>query len=372
MIPTGGSTTATLPLPLAACVSLTLTYKASERFLNLATPALESLAAGCLWPCMPIVASLWTQKAKRWSDYFVFSASRSVFLQSHNAVFKLLESCFTATLGLNATPISSNGGVGVLLGHGLKSHSWDGSLGAPGILFLHVYRYFKGTIWITEDIISLLMDSVRAIASRGLPNGRLEKLKTTKNAMRFGRVSLAAALPRVNLVASLGASLMWLCGGLGLARSLFKELLPSLFISAHSSKLQGRSEGMVEMLQGYGLAYFALQCGAFVWGVDSSSMASNYRRIILGGHMEFIAGALDGKISLGCDSATWRAYVSRFLSLVIDCAPTWVLEADVDVLKRISRGLWRWNKGELALALLSTRGFDAMGAVAELIIENEL
>jgi len=168
VIPTGGSSTATLPLPLAAFVSLTLTYKASERFLSLVTPALESLAAGCLWPCMPIVASLWTQKAKRWSDYFVFSASRTVFLQNHNAVFKLLQSCFTATLGLNATPILSNGGAGVLLGHGLKSHSWDGSPGAPGVLFLHVYRYFKGTILIAENIISLLMDSVRAIASRGL------------------------------------------------------------------------------------------------------------------------------------------------------------------------------------------------------------
>jgi hypothetical protein len=375
VIPTGGSSTATLPLPLAAFVSLTLTYKASERFLSLVTPALESLAAGCLWPCMPIVASLWTQKAKRWSDYFVFSASRTVFLQNHNAVFKLLQSCFTATLGLNATPILSNGGAGVLLGHGLKSHSWDGSPGAPGVLFLHVYRYFKGTILIAENIISLLMDSVRAIASRGLPNERLEKLKklkTTKNTMRSGEVSLAAALLRVNLVASLGASLVWLCGGLGLVRSLFKELLPSLFISSHSSKLGGRSEGMIEMLQGYALAYFAFQCGAFVWGVDSSSMASNYHRKILGDHMGFIAGALDGKISHGYDLATWRAYVSQFLSLMIDYAPTWVLEADLDVLKRLSRGLRRWNKGELALALLGIRGFGAMGAVAELIIENEL
>lgn len=224
----------------------------------------------------------------------------------------------------------------------------------------------------TEDIISLLMDSVREIASRGLPNERLEKLKTTKNTVRSGEVSLAAALPRVNLVASLEASLVWLCGGLGLVRSLFKELLPSLFLSSHSSKLDGRSEGKIEMLQGYALADFALQCGAFVWGVDSSSMASNCHRKILWGHMEFIAGALEEKISLCCDSATWRAYISRFLSLMIDCAPTWVLEADVDVLKRPSRGLRRWNKGELALALLSIRGFGTMGAVAELIIENEL
>lgn len=47
---TGGTTLGRLPLPLAAFVSLTITYKldkASERFLNLAGPALENLAASC-------------------------------------------------------------------------------------------------------------------------------------------------------------------------------------------------------------------------------------------------------------------------------------------------------------------------------------
>jgi hypothetical protein len=49
----GLSSLGILPLPLAALVILTITYKldkASERFLNLAGPALESLAASCLWP----------------------------------------------------------------------------------------------------------------------------------------------------------------------------------------------------------------------------------------------------------------------------------------------------------------------------------
>nr|XP_017219089.1 PREDICTED: mediator of RNA polymerase II transcription subunit 33A isoform X2 [Daucus carota subsp. sativus] len=122
----GGSSPATLPLPLAAFVSLTITYKLdkdSQRFLNLAGPALESLAAGCPWPCMPIVASLWTQKAKRWSDFLIFSASRTVFLHDNGAVIQLLKSCFTAALGLKSSLTSSSGGVGPLLGHGFESQS---------------------------------------------------------------------------------------------------------------------------------------------------------------------------------------------------------------------------------------------------------
>ncbi|KOM28331.1 hypothetical protein LR48_Vigan528s000200 [Vigna angularis] len=39
------------------------------------------------------------------------------------------------------------------------------------------------------------------------------------------------------------------------------------------------------------------------WGVDSSSSASKRRPKVLATHMEFLASALDGKISLGCDSA---------------------------------------------------------------------
>ncbi|PON80187.1 Mediator of RNA polymerase II transcription subunit [Parasponia andersonii] len=371
----GGSSPATLPLPLAAFVSLTITYKidkASERFLNLAGPALESLAAGCPWPCMPIVASLWTQKAKRWTDFLVFSASRTVFLHNSDAVVQLLKSCFTAALGLNAIPISSNGGVGTLLGHGFGSHFCGGmSPVAPGILYLRVFRSMRDIVFTTEEIVAILMHSVREIACSGLPREKLEKLKTAKkNGVSYGQVSLAAAMTRVKLAASLGASLVWLTGGLFLVQSLIKETLPSWFISKHRSEHEeGSSEGMVAMLGGYALAYFVVLCGAFAWGVDSSSAASKRRPKVLGTHMEFLASALDGKISLGCDGATWRAYVLSFLSLMVGCTPNWVLEMDVDVLKRLSNGLKQWNEVELALALL---GVGTMGAAAELIVENEM
>ncbi|KAM1418726.1 hypothetical protein TB2_021627 [Malus domestica] len=372
----GGSSPATLPLPLAAFVSLTITYKidrASERFLSLAGPTLECLAAGCPWPCMPIVASLWTQKAKRWSDFLVFSASRTVFLQNRDSMVQLLKSCFTATLGLNATPISSNGGVGALLGHGFGSH-FCGVISpvAPGILYLRVYRSITDIVFMTEEIVTILMHCVREIACRVLPKERLEKLKTRGNAMRYEQVSLDAAMSRVKLAASLGASLVWLTGGLCLVQSLITETLPSWFISMHGSEQEQGSEGIVAMLGGYALAYFAVLGGAFAWGVDSSSSASKRRPKVLRIHMEFLASALDGKISLGCDSATWRAYVSGFVTLMVSCTPNWVLEVDVDVLRRLSNGLRQWGEEELALALLGIGGVGTMGAAAELIVENEM
>ncbi|KAM7258260.1 hypothetical protein ACFE04_014001 [Oxalis oulophora] len=368
----GGSSPAILPLPLAAFVSLTITYKidkASERFLNLAGPALECLAAGCPWPCMPIVASLWTQKAKRWFDFLVFSASRTVFLHNSDAVVQLLKRCFLATLGLDSSPISSNGGVGALLGHGFGSHFTGGvSPAAPGILYLRVYRSVTDIAFIKEEILSLLMHSVREIAC----SGTQEKSLASKNKITHGKISLAAAMTKVKLAASVGASLVWLSGGPFMVQSLFKETLPSWFISVCKSGEPDGSEGTISMLSGYALAYFAMLCGCFTWGVDLSSSASKRRPRILGHHMEFLASTLDGKISPGCNWATWRAYVSGFICLMVVCTPTWVLEVDVNVLRRLSKGLKQWNEEELALALLGTGGVGTMGAAAELIIEMGL
>lgn len=98
-LPVGGNSPTTLSLPSAAFVSLTITYKfdkASERFLVLIGPALNALASACPWPCMPIVASLWVQKVKRWSGFLVFSASGTVFHHCRDAVVQLLKSCFTS------------------------------------------------------------------------------------------------------------------------------------------------------------------------------------------------------------------------------------------------------------------------------------
>ncbi|KAK9281726.1 hypothetical protein L1049_004630 [Liquidambar formosana] len=369
----GGSSPATLPFPLAAFVSLTITYKldrATDRFLTMVGPALNNLASGCPWPCMPIIASLWAQKVKRWSDFLVFSASGTVFHHNSDAVVQLLKTCFTSTLGQNSSPISSNGGVGALLGHGFGSHFSGGiSPVAPGILYLRVHRSVRDVMFMTEEIVSILMLSVRDIASGGLSKEKLEKLKKTKCGMRYGQVSLAASMTRVKLAASLGASLVWISGGLSLVQTLIKETLPSWFLSAQRIEQEGgESGGMIAMLGGYALAYFAVLCGTFAWGVDSTSPLER-RSKILGTHLEFLASALDGKISLGCNWATWRAYVSGFVSLMVGCTPLWVLEVDVDVLKRLSKGLRQWNEEELALALLGIGGVGAMGAAAELIVD---
>ncbi|CAN4101936.1 unnamed protein product [Withania somnifera] len=386
----GGTSPASLPLPLAVLVSLTITYKLdrdTERFLNLIGSAVSNLATSCPWPCMPVMASLWAQKVRRWSDFLVFSASRTVFHHSSDAVVQLLRVCFSATLGLGTSSIESNGGIGSLLGHGFGSHFSGGiSPVAPGIVYLRVHRAVRNVMFMAEEIVTLLMHFVRDIADSGVPARDLEKLKKTRGEIRSlscqktdsgvpasCQVSLAAAMTRVKLAASLGASLVWITGGLSLVQSLLKETLPSWFISAHRSEPNGGvSEGMVARLRGYALANLALLSGTFAWGVDSSSPTCKWRPSILGAHLEFLASALDCKISLGCNKATWKAYVSGFISLIVGCTPSWLLEVDLEVLKRLSKGLKRWDEEALALALLETSGVGAMGTAAEMIIQGGL
>ncbi|TKY50500.1 Mediator of RNA polymerase II transcription subunit 33A [Spatholobus suberectus] len=370
-----GNAPATLPLPLAAFLSLTITFKLDksyERFVVLVGPSLITLSSGCPWPCMPIVGALWAQKVKRWSDFFIFSASATVFHHSRDAVVQLLKSCFTSTLGLGSACIYNNGGVGTLLGHGFGSHFCGGiSPVAPGILYLRVFRFIRDVMFLTEEIVSLLMLSVRDIANGGLPKGEVEKLKRTKYGMRYGQVSLAASMTRVKHAALLGASFLWISGGSGLVQSLITETLPSWFLSAQGVEHEvGESGVVVAMLRGYALACFAVLSGTFAWGIDSSSPASKRRPKVLEIHLEFLANALDGKISLRCDCATWRAYVSGVMSLMVSCTPLWIQELDVGMLKRMSNGLRQLNEEDLALRLLEIRGTSVMGEVAEMISQS--
>uniref|UniRef100_M4EHQ3 Uncharacterized protein n=1 Tax=Brassica campestris TaxID=3711 RepID=M4EHQ3_BRACM len=326
LAPAGGSSPAALPLPLAAFVSLTITYKvdkASERFLNLAGTALECLAAGCPWLCIPIVASLWTQKAKRWFDFLVFSASCTVFLHNPDAVVQLLRNCYSATLGLNA----NDGGVEALLGHGGISPV------APGILYFRMYRALRDTVSVTEEIFSLLIHSVEDIAQNRLSKENLERLKTAKTRPKLtsNRNDSSQAC------CSLSASLVWLTG----VRPITRRTIGA----------SGRA------MRAYALAYFVVLCGAIAWGVDSRSAASKRRQGIMGSHLEFLASTLDGKISVGCETATWRTYITGL-----------VIEIDAEVLKSLSNGLRQWGKDELAILLISMGGIETMVHATNFII----
>ena len=306
----------------------------------------------------------------------MFSASGTVFHRNRDAVVQLLRSCFTSTLGLGSTCLHNNGGVGALLGHGhsfgSNSKIFDGiSPVAPGVLYLKVYRSIGDIRFLTQEIVSILMQSVRDIASSELPNGDAKKLKKTKDGITHGQVSLARSMARVKHAALLGASLVWIAGGVKLVQSFIKETLPSWFLSANILELDGEESGaVVAMLRGYALAYFVMLSGAFAWGIDHSPVSKRRGRV-LGLHLEFLASVLDKKIPLRCQHATWRAYVSGFLSLIVSCTPLWVREIDVDILKRLSRGLRRLNEHELALRLLENGGVGVMGAAAEMIVAFE-
>ncbi|KAL8167689.1 hypothetical protein V2J09_009188 [Rumex salicifolius] len=372
---TARNTTPTLPLPLAALLSLTITYKidkASERFLNLVGRSVVTLATECPWPCMPIVSSLWVQKAKRWSDYLVFNASRTVFHHNSDTVVQLLRTIFWTTLGLTPSPRKCSSGVGALLGHGFSSHQSASGISpcAPGIFYLQIYPFIKDIVNLTEEILSLLVTSVKEIVGKKHHHESTQKLKTSKYAGRYRQVSITAAMTRVKLAASLGASLVWITGGLGLVLTLLRQILPSWFITDHSGDPSSGGGELVAMLRGYALAYFTMMSGALALGTDmkASTAASDRGPQVIRKHLMFMAMAADGKISLGCEWATWRAYVSGFVSLMVGCAPAWVREVDVDVLKSLSNGLRQWGEEDLALALLGSGGIAASTSAVEMII----
>lgn len=73
-----------------------------------------------------------------------------------------------------------------------------------------MFRSVRDAImFLTEEIVSLLMLSVRDIASSGLAKGQMEKLKKTKYVMRYGQASLATSMTRVKHAALLYLEPHW-------------------------------------------------------------------------------------------------------------------------------------------------------------------
>ena len=85
----------------------------------------------------------------------------------------------------------------------VQSLRWDLSSCLWNSLLKSVHRSIRDVMFMTEEIVSILILYVIDIASIGLPKDKVEKLKKTKYGMTYGQVSLAAAMTRVKLTTSL-------------------------------------------------------------------------------------------------------------------------------------------------------------------------
>ncbi|KAF8397078.1 hypothetical protein HHK36_015985 [Tetracentron sinense] len=351
-----------LPLPMAALVSLTITFKLEkslEYIHAVAGPALENCASGCPWPSMPIIGALWAQKIRRWHDFIVVSCSRSAFKQNQEAVAQLLRSCFTSFLEPSTSTMIYQSGVNGLLGSIISARGLLPSI-APGFLYLRTCRTIHNVQYVNEVIVGLVAQSARESAARWTHTDSLR--------LRSSHASLASATARAKEVATLGASLLCVAGGLQLVQELYQETIPTWLLSTEEGEL-GEVGPVSRILEGYAMAYLLILSGSFIWGVGvtPSAWAFSRRARIVGVHMDFVAGALEGNISLGCDPTTWKAYVSCFVGLVVSYAPAWIQEVKLETLRKLANGLRGWHECELAISLLERGGAAAMGSVAELV-----
>ncbi|KAJ4832513.1 hypothetical protein Tsubulata_000069 [Turnera subulata] len=352
-----------LPLPVAALVSLTITFKLTkgvEYIHAVVGPALENCASGCLWSSIPIIGSLWAQKVRRWHHFIVVTCARSVFKQSKEAVAQLLRSCFSSFLGsLNASTslLTNQRSISGLLGSIIAVPGVP--FLAPGFLYLRSCRTIHNIQHVNDVIVGLVAEHARESATRwaSTDSSRLKSVQTS--------LSLAAAKARE--VAMLGASLLCVTGGMNLVQVLYRETIPTWLLSSRDEKL-GEVSAVSRIMEGYSMAYLLILSGSFIWGIgdQSPSWALSRRARTVGGHMDFLARVLEGNVSLGCHPATWKAYVSCLVGLVAGFAPAWVQDVKLDTLRELTRGLRGWHESELALSLLERGGVEAINSVVEL------
>ncbi|XP_052172561.1 mediator of RNA polymerase II transcription subunit 33A-like isoform X2 [Diospyros lotus] len=363
-----GVSPAILPLPMAILVSLTITFKLDkslECIQAVVGPALEHCASGCPWLSMPIIGSLWAQKIRRWHDFIVVSCSRSVFRQDQGAVAQLLRSCFTSFLGSlhpSSSPLISQNGVNGLLGSFISAPGHTPRV-APGFLYLRTCRTMHHVYHrLNHVIVELVAGSSRELATRWA--------STDSPRLMSAQASLNVTIAKAKEVATLGASLLCAAGGLQLVQELYQETVPTWFLSARDQNC-GKANSVSPILEGYTMAYMVVLSGSFIWGVGDkpTSWAFSRRLSGFGVHMDFVVGVLEGNISLGCDPATWKAYVSCLVSLLVSFAPMWIGEVKAETLRKLASGLRGWHECELALSLLERGGLAAMGSVAQFVNE---
>ncbi|KAJ9185518.1 hypothetical protein P3X46_005145 [Hevea brasiliensis] len=357
-----------LPLPMAALVSLTITFKLNkglDHIHSVVGPALENCASGCPWPSVPIIGSLWAQKVRRWHDYIVLSCARSVFRQNKEAVAQLLQSCFSSFLGsANASTslLTYQSSVCGLLGSTIGVSSGIGSL-APGFLYLRSCHTIQDIQYVNGVITSLVGEHARESAARW-PS-------TNSSCLKSSQASLSLAATKAREAAILGASLVCVSGGMNLVQELYVETIPTWLLSSREEKHGGVSV-VSRIVEGYAMAYMLILTGSYAWaaGVRSPAWALSRRAHIVGTHMDFLAGVLEGNISLGCHPATWKAYVSCLVHLLVSFTPAWIQEVRLETLKKLASGLRGWHECELALSLLERGGVAAIGSVVELVNDS--
>lgn len=360
-----GISTVMLPLPLAALVSLTITFKLEkslEYIHAVAGLALENCASGCPWPSMPIVGCLWAQKVRRWHHFIVVSCSRSVFRQNKDAVAQLLRSCFSSFLGslhASTSSLSSQSSVNGLLGFTIADIGACPSV-APGFLYLRSCRTIHVVQHVNDVIVGLVAEYAAKLAERCA--------STDSPRLKSSQASLSLAIAKAKEVASLGASLLCVAGGVQLVQELYRETIPTWLLSSKEEKL-GEANAVSCVMEGYAMAYLVILSGSIEWGIGDNlpSRTLSRRARIVGSHMDFLAGVLEGNISLGCDPATWKAYVSCLVGLMVNFAPVWIREVKVETLRKLASGLRGWHECELALSLLERGGPSAIGSAAELV-----
>ncbi|KAJ4779043.1 Mediator of RNA polymerase II transcription subunit 33A [Rhynchospora pubera] len=352
----------TLPLPLAALGSLTITFKLdkkSDYTRDVVGEALENCATGCSWPSMLIIGALWTQKARRWYDFIIFVATRAPFMHMKEPIEQLMRSCFKAFLG----PISGDGssltsvrGIIGLMGQSVTNNS-DLS---PGLLFVRTCHTFQDPHFCSEIIFKLVIEWSGKLTDEQACGGL--------TLLKFGGVSLAAAICIVRQVAIIGASLLCVAGRALLVQVLFEETVPTSLLSQHE-KGSGQVLSSSNILQGYAISYLMFFSTAFVWGTGAKTAAklgSPQRRArMICNHLDFIARVMEGRIVLGCDPFMWKAHVLCFVGLLVRFAPAWVTSVKLDTLQKISSGLRIWDEFDLAISLLELGGMGAIEAVVE-------
>lgn len=358
-----GASPVTLPLPVAAFVSLTITFKLTkdlEYIHAVVGPALENCATACAWPT--IISSLWAQKVRRWHNFIVVSCSRSVFGQSKEAVAQILRSCFTSFLGsLNSSNplLTKQNSINGLLGRMVATPGAFPTL-APGLFYLRSYRMMPDIRHVNDVIVGLVTEYARESAARWT-NSDSPRLKSSQ-------ASLSLATVRTKEIATLGASLLCVSGGFQLVQVLYRETIPTWFLSSKEEK-PNQVSSVARILEGYAMAYMLMLSGSFVWGIGEKARSCSFSRRgrIIGRHMDFLARVLEGNISVCCDPATWKAYVSCLVGLVVKCAPAWIQEVKAETLRTLAGGLRGWHECELALSLLERGGISTIESVVELI-----